>query len=145
VRIIVDYRPVLRQRSGVGEYIFHLIGALAHGPGRVDDIVLFSSSLRDEVDRSDTHGLAVASRRLPVRLLNRLWHRFEWPPIERLVRGPFDIAHSPHPLLLPTRTAARVVTIHDLDFLQNPDRTRDASTRHTRPARCTSGSKSRGR
>jgi glycosyltransferase involved in cell wall biosynthesis len=52
-----------------------------------------------------------------------VWHRLGWPPIEMLVRGPFDIAHSPHPLMVPTRTAARVVTIHDLDFLSNPERT----------------------
>ena len=31
--------------------------------------------------------------------------------------------HSPHPLLIPTKTAAQIVTIHDLDFLDNPDRT----------------------
>jgi glycosyltransferase involved in cell wall biosynthesis len=29
-----------------------------------------------------------------------------------------------HPLLLPTRTAAQIVTVHDLDFLDNPERTR---------------------
>ena len=34
-----------------------------------------------------------------------------------------DIAHSPHPLLLPTRDAVQVVTIHDLDFLRHPERT----------------------
>lgn len=107
----------------MGEYLFQLMGALTRGPGRADDIVLFSSSLRHDVDLSDTHGLRVANRRMPVRLLNRLWHRFSWPPIETLVKGPFDIAHSPHPLLLPSRSAARVVTIHDLDFLQNPERT----------------------
>jgi glycosyltransferase involved in cell wall biosynthesis len=69
-------------------------------------------------------GMRVANRRVPVRVLNRLWHRLAWPPVELLIKGPFDIAHSPHPLLLPTRDAARVVTIHDLDFLVNPERTR---------------------
>jgi glycosyltransferase involved in cell wall biosynthesis len=125
VRIVIDYRPVLRQRSGVGEYIFRLVGALADGPGRLDDIVLFSSSLRGEVDPASVHGLRLAHRRIPVRLLNRLWHGFEWPPVEFFVAGRFDIAHSPHPLLLPSRSAARIVTIHDLDFLQNPERTQD--------------------
>src|SRR6185503_18102057 len=32
--------------------------------------------------------------------------------------------HSSHPLLLPSATAAQVVTIHDLNFLSNPERTR---------------------
>jgi len=123
VRIVVDYRPALRQRSGVGEYIHRLVTALAAGPGRHDEIVLFSSSLKHQVDPSALAGLLVANRRVPVRVLNRLWHRLDWPPVEMLVRGPFDVAHSPHPLMLPTRTAARVVTVHDLDFLEHPERT----------------------
>jgi len=123
VRILVDYRPALRQRSGVGEYIHHLISALATGPGRHDEIVLFSSSLRHQVAPGTLSGFNVANRRVPVRVLNRVWHRLGWPPIETLVRGPFDVTHSPHPLMIPTRTAARVVTIHDLDFLSHPERT----------------------
>lgn len=123
MRVVVDYRPALRQRSGVGEYIHHLVTALASGPGRRDDIVLFSSSLRHQVDGRDLGRLHVTNRRVPVRILNRVWHRLGWPPIEMLVNGPFDVAHSPHPLMIPSRTAARVVTIHDLDFLTHPERT----------------------
>jgi glycosyltransferase involved in cell wall biosynthesis len=128
----VDYRPALRQRSGVGEYIHHLVTALAEGPGRRDDIVLFSSSLRHQVEQDDLGELRVTNRRVPVRVLNRLWHRLGWPPIELLVAGPFDVAHSPHPLMIPTRTASRVVTIHDLDFLSHPERT-DGEVRRDYP------------
>jgi glycosyltransferase involved in cell wall biosynthesis len=123
VRILVDYRPALRQRSGVGEYIHHLVTALAAGPGRRDEIVLFSSSLRHRLEAEGLDGVRVANRRVPVRMLNRTWHRLGWPPIEMLVSGPFDVAHSPHPLMVPSRTAARVVTIHDLDFMAHPERT----------------------
>ncbi len=123
MRIVIDYRPALRQRSGVGEYIHHLATHLAAGPGRDDEVVLFSSSLRHQVDPATLRGVRVANRRVPVQLLNRMWHRLGWPPVEFLVKGPFDIAHSPHPLMMPTRTAARVVTLHDLDFLSNPERT----------------------
>jgi glycosyltransferase involved in cell wall biosynthesis len=132
VRIVVDYRPALRQRSGVGEYIHHLIAALAAGPGRHDDIVLFSSSLKHQVTPEAMAGLTVTNRRVPVRVLTRLWHQLEWPPVEMLVQGPFDVAHSPHPLLMPTRAAARVVTVHDLDFLTNPERT-EAEVRRDYP------------
>jgi glycosyltransferase involved in cell wall biosynthesis len=65
----------------------------------------------------------VVDRRVPVRVLNLAWHRLEWPPVERLA-GPQDVAHSLHPLLMPSRTAKQVVTIHDLDFLDHPERTR---------------------
>jgi alpha-1,3-rhamnosyl/mannosyltransferase len=59
-----------------------------------------------------------------VRLLNLLWHRFEWPPVERLAHGAFDVTHSMHPLLMPAAAAAQVVTIHDLNFMHHPERTR---------------------
>ena len=72
-------------------------------------------------------------RRIPVRLLNFAWHRLGWPPVEALAPGSFDIAHSPHPLLIPTRRAAQVVTIHDLNFLLHPERTR-AEIRRDYPA-----------
>ena len=42
--------------------------------------------------------------RIPVRILNFAWHRLEWPPVESLA-GPVDIAHSLHPLLMPSRGA----------------------------------------
>jgi glycosyltransferase involved in cell wall biosynthesis len=122
VRIIVDYRPALTERSGVGEYIHHLIGALAAGPGATDEIVLFSSSWSDRLDARSVPGLCLVNRRVPVRLLNRLWHRLGWPPVEYLAKGPFDVAHSPTPLILPSRTGARVVTFHDLAFLDHPER-----------------------
>ena len=60
---------------------------------------------------------------MPVRALNFAWHRLEWPPVETFA-GAVDIAHSLHPLLMPSRNAAQVVTVHDLDFLDHPERTR---------------------
>jgi glycosyltransferase involved in cell wall biosynthesis len=63
-------------------------------------------------------GSAIIDRRIPVRVLNYLWHRLEWPPAEALA-GPVDVTHSAHPLLMPTRSAAQVITIHDLFFLSH--------------------------
>jgi glycosyltransferase involved in cell wall biosynthesis len=65
----------------------------------------------------------VIDRRIPVRALNYLWHRAEWPPIE-ILAGPCDVVHAAHPLLIPAKRAAQVVTIHDLFFLSHPERTR---------------------
>jgi glycosyltransferase involved in cell wall biosynthesis len=61
---------------------------------------------------------------VPARLLNFAWHRLGRPSAERLARRTFDVAHSMHPLLMPAKRAARVITIHDLDFLAHPERTR---------------------
>jgi glycosyltransferase involved in cell wall biosynthesis len=120
LRILLDYRPALRDRTGVGEYVHELARALTRTP---DDVVLFSSSWKDRVDSRALAPAAVVDRRVPVRLLNLAWHRLEWPPVEALGAGHIDVAHSPHPLLLPARDAVQVVTIHDLHFLRYPDRT----------------------
>ncbi|HYT75850.1 MAG TPA: glycosyltransferase family 1 protein, partial [Vicinamibacterales bacterium] len=84
---------------------------------------IFSSSWKDRLTAGRVPNAAVVDSRIPVRVLNAAWHRLGWPPIERLA-GPVDIAHSFHPLLMPARRAAQVVTVHDLDFLDHPERTR---------------------
>ena len=73
--------------------------------------------------RTGLPGASVVDVRVPVRVLNLAWHRLEWPPVERFA-GAVDVAHSTHPLLLPSRhRAVKVVTVYDLDFLDHPGRT----------------------
>jgi glycosyltransferase involved in cell wall biosynthesis len=126
----MDYRPALRERSGVGEFAYQLARALlaAFPPGATEqplDLTLFSSSWKDRLIRdSGIDGAHLVDRRVPVSLLNLAWHRLEWPSAEALAGARFDVAHSPHPLLLPSRAAAQMVTIHDLYFLSHPERSR---------------------
>jgi glycosyltransferase involved in cell wall biosynthesis len=124
VRIVIDYRPALRARTGVGEHIHQIASALARSG--TDQITAFTSSWKDRASTAlatELPGVRVVDRRVPVSILNAAWHRLRWPPVEVLAGGEFDIAHSPHPLLLPSRSAAHVVTIHDLHFLSHPERT----------------------
>ena len=125
MRILIDYRPALRERTGVGEHIHQLATALVTNTADDPDttITLFSSSWRDRVDQTTLPPVRVIDRRIPVRLLNLLWHRVSWPSVEAITRDEYDVVHSPHPLLIPSRRAARFVTIHDLDFLVHPERT----------------------
>jgi glycosyltransferase involved in cell wall biosynthesis len=120
---VMDYRPALRERSGVGEYVHELARHVSAGLAPGDSLTLFSASWRDRLEPSAVAGARIVDRRVPVRLLNFAWHRLEWPPIERLSGRPFDVVHSAHPLLTPARGGARFVTIHDLDFLDHPERT----------------------
>jgi glycosyltransferase involved in cell wall biosynthesis len=123
MRILADNRPALRERTGVGEYLHGLIraNAAAH-PG---EVTVFTSSWKDRLPAAVVAELGVTAvdRRIPVRALNLLWHRARWPPVET-VAGEFDVVHAAHPLLIPARRAAQVVTIHDLFFLWNPRLTR---------------------
>jgi glycosyltransferase involved in cell wall biosynthesis len=123
MRILVDYRPALRARTGVGEYIHTLVSA--YTATHSDEVTIFTSSWRDRPPPSTARTLRVrlVDRRVPVAALNYLWHRLEWPYVEALA-GDVDVVHAAHPLLIPARRAAQVVTIHDLFFLTNPERTR---------------------
>lgn len=123
MRILVDYRPALRDRTGVGEYIHQLVRAYATAsPG--DEVAVLTSSWKDRpaVGLAAELGARVVDRRVPVRMLNYAWHRLAWPPIE-LLAGRCDVVHAAHPLLIPARRAASIVTIHDLFFLKAPERT----------------------
>ena len=124
MRILLDYRPALRQRTGVGAYVHETARALVATAVASESLVLFSSSWRDRLALDVVPGASTIDRRIPVRVLNYLWHRVEWPPIEQIAGATFDVVQSTHPLLLPSGTAAQVVTIYDLDFLDHPDRTR---------------------
>lgn len=122
MHILFDYRPALRDRTGVGEFAHGLATALQAALGPGDTLTLFSSSWKDRLPSGVVPGARRLDLRIPVRVLNYLWHRREWPPSEWLA-GRVDVAHAQHPLLIPARSA-RVVTIHDLYFLDHPEQTR---------------------
>jgi glycosyltransferase involved in cell wall biosynthesis len=123
VKILMDYRPALRARTGVGEYMHELVRA--YTAAHADRVTIFTSSWKDRPDAATAAvlGAQVVDRRVPVRVLNYLWHRLEWPAVERLA-GDHDVVHAAHPLMIPSRSAARVVTVHDLFFLTSPEQTR---------------------
>jgi glycosyltransferase involved in cell wall biosynthesis len=118
VRILIDYRPALVQRTGVGEYAHEIARALAARLPEGSSLALFSSSWKDRLGQGRVAGATTVDRKIPVRLLNFAWHRLGWPPVEFLA-GAIDVAHSMHPLMMPSLRAARIVTIHDLFFLKD--------------------------
>ena len=121
LRILLDYRPALRQRTGVGEYAHQMASALARRAHEAD-VTLFSSSWKDRLDVAVVPRAATVDARIPVRVLNLLWHRLGWPPVELFGVRP-DVVWSLHPLLMPSRAAARVVSIFDLYFLDHRSQT----------------------
>ena len=124
MRILLDYRPALRQRTGVGEYAHELARALVQtSPGPDEQLVLFSSSLKDRLAADAVPGAEAVDRRIPNQVLNLAWHRLGWPPAEQLSGGDLSVVHAFHPLLIPARGAAQVITVMDLDFLDHPERT----------------------
>jgi glycosyltransferase involved in cell wall biosynthesis len=122
VRIVLDYRPALRERTGVGEFVHELARALAAASPQSPPILL-STSWKDRVSaaaRADLPTAHIVDRRIPVQGLAWAWNRLGWPPVEALT-GPCDVVHAQTPLLIPASRAAQVVTIHDLHFLHHPE------------------------
>jgi glycosyltransferase involved in cell wall biosynthesis len=125
VRLLIDYRPALRERTGVGEFVHELAKALSDGTrgGVRPEVTLFTSSWKDRPAAAlsqEIPAATIADVRIPVRGLLWVWNRLEWPPVEWLA-GAHDVVHSQSPLLIPSARAARVVTVHDLDFLRHPE------------------------
>ena len=127
VRIVLDYRPALRDRTGVGEFVHQLARALAIDGlrhGRDDRLAILSTSWKDRPAAGlsgELPNVEILDRRVPVRAITWSWNRLGWPPVEWLT-GEADVVHAQTPMLIPSRRAARVVTIHDLDFLHHPHR-----------------------
>jgi glycosyltransferase involved in cell wall biosynthesis len=121
VRILLDYRSALRERTGAGEYAHNLAAALQSTLAPGDELTLFSSSWKDRLSHA-VPGARHVDRRIPVRVLNYAWHRMKWPPVDWLA-GAVDVTQSMHPAILPSRSGARFITIHDLYFLDHRDNT----------------------
>ena len=66
---------------------------------------------------------------MPARLLQALWARTEFPPVE-LLAGRCDVFHATNFVLPPTRRAVGVVTVHDLTYLRHADTVTAATLRY---------------
>ena len=146
MRVLIDYRPALRDRSGVGEYTHQLVTSLlscyppsaSQRRARADH--LFELLEGSSPDTPELRGASAIDRRVPVSVLNFAWHRLEWPP-DRNPDGP-SISTSRIPRIRCScrrAHAAQVITIHDLDFLAHP-----GTDPRGNPARL-SGSRARSR
>jgi glycosyltransferase involved in cell wall biosynthesis len=128
MNIGLDLRPSLSKPTGVGSYVLALARRL---PALAPDVhfYFFSASLKERYPHRDwPQNVTLIDLPLPVRALNFAWNRLGWPPLDRFVRAPLDLVHSPHPLLVPGKSARHVVTIHDLFFWKHPEMT-DAEIR----------------
>jgi len=121
----LDLRPSLSRSTGAGAYILALADRLpALAPD--DHFYFFSASLKERyAPRPWPENASLVDRRLPVKALNFAWNRLGSPSLDRLVRAPLDLVHSPHPLIVPGRKARLVITVHDLFFYKHPDMVRD--------------------
>lgn len=128
MRVGLDATPLLGARTGVGQYVSHLVDALAAIPDG-PELMLTAFTLRSPGRLTAPRGHRVVQRPVPARLLQTLWSRSTVPPVEVLV-GRCDVFHATNFVLPPTRHAAGVVTVHDLAFLRHAETVSTATLRY---------------
>ena len=126
MKVGLDATPLLGRRTGIGRYTHALLRALT---AYDDELVATAFTFRGRDDLVVPAGVRVASRPAPARLLQELWGRSEWPPVE-LLAGRVDVFHATNFVLPPLRRARGVVTIHDLSYLHHPETVSAASARY---------------
>ncbi|MCI0416375.1 glycosyltransferase family 4 protein [bacterium] len=116
-------RPALSHPTGVGAYLQNLVQALSE-IDQQNEYHLFSSSWKERYRpvHYPPH-FKIQDRRWPVRLLNFGWNHLSFPSIEFVLGTPVQVVHSPTPLVIPSRRARRVTTVHDLYFYTHPEQT----------------------
>jgi len=121
MRLGFDLRPFLKEETGVGVYLRHLLENLAKIDAK-NEYYLFSASLKDRFPREklpDFRNFHFKDKKIPVRLLNFFWYGFSWPPVDTFFGTWLDLTHSATPFILPSR-GKKVVTVHDLFALDYP-------------------------
>jgi glycosyltransferase involved in cell wall biosynthesis len=121
MNICIDMRPALSRPTGVGTYLQNLVRALSE-IDQQNEYLLFSSSWKERYKPIDyPPHFKIKDRRWPVRLLNFGWNHLSFPSIEFVLGTSVQVAHSPTPLVIPSRKARKVTTVHDLYFFTQPE------------------------
>ncbi len=121
LRVGLDATPLIGARTGVGQYTLSLVRALSARPDPpLLRLVPFTWRGAGELPAVAPPRVQVCTRRVPARLLRRLWLHVPLPPVE-WIGGSMDVFHATNFVLPPARRAAGVVTVHDLTFLHHPE------------------------
>ncbi|MCC2310079.1 glycosyltransferase family 4 protein [Cellulomonas chengniuliangii] len=119
MRITLDATPLLGARTGVGQYVQHLVAELPAAIARRDldaEVRATTWTARGSRLTDLPQEVAQVGPRVPARLLRELWRRGDHPRIETLV-GRTEVFHGTNFTSPPTHRAREVVTIHDLTYV----------------------------
>ncbi len=122
MRIALDYTAGIRQGAGIGQYARSLVGAMLV-LDTCSQYTLIASG-RPTAERPFPTAPNVRSRSIliPDRYLNILWYRWRLPLYANYFTGSQDIYHGLDFVLPPLLgRVRRVVTVHDLAFLEHPE------------------------
>ncbi len=123
MKIAFDCSPLLKQKTGIGWYCYHLLEEFINIPE--DEFSLFSFSLKSRKpdlplgwkERPKTHYKFYAPLpRVSLLLLSKCFGE----KVSRPLMAAIDVAHFTNFTAFPIRGAKTVLTVHDLAFLRFP-------------------------
>ncbi len=120
IRVAFEATALLGSRSGVGEFAYGLLTRLSDGDTEVDAFAV-SWRKRHLLEGELPLGVGFIDRVMPARPLHLLWDIIDAPKIELILGGGYDIVHGSNFFVPPSRSAKRVVTVHDLTPLHFPE------------------------
>lgn len=122
MRIAFDYTAGIRQEAGIGNYVRSLLDAMLAADHENDYTLITSGRPTRERPFPAAPNVRGRSVLIPDRYLNLLWYRLRAPLPANLFTGRLDIYHGPDFVLPPlSGNIRKVVTIHDLAFLEYPE------------------------
>lgn len=122
MRIAFDYTAGIRQEAGIGNYVRSLFDAMLALDKENEYTLITSGRPTRERPFPDAPNVRGRSILIPDRYLNILWYRWHAPLPANLFTGKIDMYHGPDFVLPPLSNKIRkVVTIHDLAFLEHPE------------------------
>lgn len=122
MRIAIDYTAAIKQKTGIGNYVRKLIDAMLEQDTSNQYTLLTSGRPTRErpfPQAGNVHGRSIF---ISDHYLNLIWYRWRLPLYANYFSGQVDIYHGPDFALPPIgKHLRKVVTVHDLAFLDHPE------------------------
>ena len=124
MRIGIDASSILPARTGVGNYTFYLIKTLLRVDSHNQYVIYLNSYSQPMPDITFLKRDNVTIKRYHIvgPLLLQAWRFINFPPID-VFTGGIDVFHSPAGLMIPQLKGKRILTLHDLYFMEHPEDT----------------------
>jgi glycosyltransferase involved in cell wall biosynthesis len=119
MRVALDGTPLLGARTGIGEMVAGLLGALADRSDVEAVAYAITWAGRSELAAAVPPSIETATRPFPARIVRELWKRFPEPRIERWT-GKVDVVHALNFVAPPAKVPV-VVMVADLTFVHFPE------------------------
>ena len=131
MRVAIDATPLIGPRTGIGVFVEGLLRSIQNGGlGELDlQIAKYTLSLKARL-QGNTHGYWIP---LPAATASLVWSAFNGPKIEKFV-GDIDVVHGTN-FVVPPSKVPRVISVHDLSFLNDSRCSRNSSARFDRSVR----------